>query len=643
MKNMSHLGSIAQSTNHHQELCIPGLLGAWAELSPEAIAIAAPGRSPLTYGCLHTQMEYVVKTLNESGLSLNDRVALVLPNGPEMAVAFLAVAGGATCAPLNPAYRTNEFDFYLSDLNAKALMVQSGTDSPAIAVARKRGIPIIELSPILEAEAGIFTLTCNEKSPPVNHGHAQPGDVALVLHTSGTTSRPKMVPLTQKNICTSADNIRATLQLTGNDRCLNVMPLFHIHGLIGAVLSPLGTGGSVVCTPEFYAPKFFEWLEEFRPTWYTAVPTIHQAILKDSKAQTKIIQRCPLRFVRSSSAPLPRKVAIKLESVFRAPVIESYGMTEASHQISSNPVPPCQRKSGSVGKPAGSDVAIMDESANLLPPSVTGEIVIRGDNVTSAYEYNPEANNNAFVEGWFRTGDQGFLDADGYLFITGRIKEIINRGGEKVSPAEIDGALMEHSGIRQAVALSVPHPSLGEDIAAVVVVDTPLITEPMIREYLERRLANFKIPSQVLIVDEIPRGATGKLERHRLAKRFAKQLKRESIASMSDMERKIASIYAEVLGIEQINARDNFFALGGDSLRATQVISRVSSAFHVNLSIVTLFRNPTVAELADEIAQSAEANDQTLITEILTELRALSQKDAQKILAAEMGRYPSTK
>jgi len=294
------------------EQCIHHLIAAQANRTPEAIAIAAPGRAPLTYRRLHDHIEDVVATLNAMGMGRNDRVAIVLPNGPEMAVTFIAVAAGATSAPLNPAYRANEFDFYLSDLNAKALIIQSGMDSSAIAVAQARDIPIIELSPVLEAEAGIFALRGDKRSRAARNGFSQPNDVALVLHTSGTTSRPKIVPLKQTNICTSAHNIRAALELVDTDRCLNVMPLFHIHGLMAATLSSLVAGASVICTPGFYAPKFFEWMEAFQPTWYTAVPTMHQAILARAASNREILVRCPLRFVRSSSSSLPPQVMAEL-------------------------------------------------------------------------------------------------------------------------------------------------------------------------------------------------------------------------------------------------------------------------------------------------------------------------------------------
>ncbi|MFQ5852528.1 MAG: condensation domain-containing protein, partial [Candidatus Binatia bacterium] len=597
-------------------LCIHHLLEAKAERTPDAIAIAAPGRTVLTYGRLYTQVEYVVKRLNASGVGRNDRVAIVLPNGPEMAVAFLAVAAGATSAPLNPAYRTNEFDFYLSDLNVKALIVQSGIDSPAIAVARKRGIPVIELSPVLEAEAGTFTLTSNESSHPVHHGHAQPDDVALVLHTSGTTSRPKMVPLTQSNILTSAHNIGMTLGLVEKDRCLNVMPLYHIHGLIGATLASLMAGVSIVLTPDFYASKFFDWMEEFKPTWYTAVPTMHQGILARARANRETIARSSLRFIRSSSAPLPPKVLAELEDLFKVPVIESYGMTEASHQITSNPLPPGERKVGSVGVAAGSEVAIMDEAGSFLSSGDRGEIVIRGANVTQGYDNNQAANRGAFINDWFRTGDQGYLDSDGYLFLTGRLTEMINRGGEKVSPREIDEALMDHPDIRQAAAFAVPHPSLGEDIAAAVVLrNDASVTERDIQRFAALRLADFKVPRRVMIVDEIPKEDTGKVKRIGLAQKLGlavpgqeqPEVKVEFTAPRTPLEAKLAKIWGQVLRIERVGVHDNFFHLGGDSILAAQIISRVRKAMQMELSFLIFFETPTIAGMARSVESAGQA------------------------------------
>lgn len=604
-----------------QSMCIHHIIEAQAERTPDATAIVAPERASLTYSGLRTQIVNTVRTLNGVGIGRNDRVAIVLPNGPEMAVAFLSVASGATSAPLYPAYGANEFNFYLSDLNAKALIIQSGMDSPARAVAQTRGIPIIELSPAFEAEAGTFTLTSNERSSAADSGFAPPDDMALVLHTSGTTSRPKIVPLTHVNLCTSAHNVRSAFGLSHSDRCLNVMPLFHIHGLVAAILSTLASGASVVCTSGFDASRFFTWLEAFRPTWYTAVPTMHQAILECAASNRGVIAHRPLRFIRSCSASLPPRVMAELENVFNVPVLESYGMTEATHQMTSNPLPPRQRKPGSVGVPTGPAVAIMDEADDPLPTGETGEIAIRGANVMGGYENNPEANESAFTNNWFRTGDQGFLDSDGYLFITGRIKEIINRGGEKIAPREVDEVLLDHPAVAQAVTFAVPHATLGEDVAAAVVLrEDASATEREIRELVFGRLADYKVPTQVMIVDELPKGPTGKLQRIGLAAKLASRLKAEFVAPRNLAEDGLARIWAEVLGIEQVGIYDNFFALGGDSLRATQLVSRVRAAFGVELPLTTTFREPTVA-------------DQALVIEdlLMSEIEELTEEKARRL------------
>jgi acyl-CoA synthetase (AMP-forming)/AMP-acid ligase II len=340
----------------------------------------------------------------------------------------------------------------------------------------------------------------------------------MVLHTSGTTSRPKIVPLTQANLCASARHIARTLQFAPRDCGLNIMPLFHIHGLIAGVLAPLAAGSQVFCTPGFNALKFFAWMDEAKPTWYTAVPTMHQAILTRASKNADVIARHPLRFVRSSSSSMPPQVIRELEETFHAPLIEAYGMTEATHQMASNPLPPAVRKPGSVGLPAGPEIAIMAEDGRLLPRGEVGEIVIRGPNVTAGYERNPKANAEAFTDGWFRTGDQGLMDGDGYLSLTGRLKEIINRGGEKVSPREVDEILMDHPAVAQVVCFAMPHPKLGEEVAAAVVLrEGAAVTERELQEFVARRAADFKVPKKILFMPEIPKGATGKLQRIGLA------------------------------------------------------------------------------------------------------------------------------
>jgi oxalate---CoA ligase len=508
---------------HYPADTVPALLAKGADAAP-AIGMPKAGdaaRAPLTHGGLRALAARTVADLNRFGIGRNDRVAMVLPNGPEMAAGFVAIACGATTAPLNPAYKAEEFDFYLSDLNAKALVIQQGMDSPARAVAAERNIPIIELVP--DGPAGHFTLVPASplSSETAHPGEAQAEDIALVLHTSGTTSRPKIVPLRHINVTASAYHIGESLALTPDDVCMNIMPLFHIHGLIAATLSSLAAGGAVYCTPGFNAFRFFSQFDEIQPTWYTAVPTMHQAIEGLAGRNKEIIARSRLRFIRSSSASLPPQVMDAVETAFGVPVIESYGMTEAAHQMASNPLPPKPHFSGSVGVAAGPEIGIMDEAGNILPQGDLGEIVIRGRNVTAGYENNPAANDTAFVHGWFRTGDQGYLDELGYLRLTGRLKELINRGGEKISPIEVDTILMDHACVAQALTFAMPHDKLGEEVAcAIVLREGMAATDHELRDFAGTRLAAFKVPRKIVFLTEIPKGATGKLMRIGLAEKL---------------------------------------------------------------------------------------------------------------------------
>lgn len=483
-------------------------------------AIGGPGREWMTYGGLAHLARDVSDRLRGFGINAEDRIAIVLPNGPDMATAFVTISHVATTAPLNPNYTEEEFLFYLKDLNAKALVLEMGHDGPALRAAQKLGLMIIELQP--KPAAGAFKLKCANAPSSVGEQTVTGSDVALILHTSGTTSRPKIVPLTHRNLATSAQNIAGSLNLAPDDRCLNVMPLFHIHGLLAAVSATLGAGAAIWCAPGFDALRFFAWMNEARPTWYTAVPTMHQAILARAPRNVEVIEQAHLRFLRSSSASLPAQVMKELAATFKAPVIEAYGMTEAAHQMCANPLD--LQKPGSVGIAAGPEVAVAHEKNDQLIEG-TGEVVISGANVTPGYENNRDANAKSFFNAdgkrWFRTGDQGMLDVDGYLHLTGRLKEIINRGGEKISPLEVDGILMDHPDIQQVVTFALPHPKLGEDVAAAVVLRAGAdADEQNIREFASGRLASFKVPRRVIVLSEIPKGATGKMQRIGMAEKL---------------------------------------------------------------------------------------------------------------------------
>ena len=600
---------IMENEDDSNDLTIISVIRRSAKNSPDSIAVFGLEQNALTYIQLLEQVEKVTVFLNRAGVGRGDRVATVLENGPDMAVCFLSVAAFATCAPLNPAYGFNDYDFYFSDLNSKAVILRAGEDSPARRVAQMHELPIFELESEPKSTAGVFQLTSSTSSAADTDGYSEPEDVALVLYTSGTTSRPKIVPLTNKNITSSAAHIRSTLGLNSLDRCLNVMPLFHIHGLIGALLSTISAGGSIVCTPGFNSAEFYSWIDTYKPTWYSAVPTMHQAVLAGADDHSEIIADNKLRFIRSSSASLPPSVMLSLEEKFMCPVIESYGMTEASHQMTSNPLPPKTRKAGSVGVQAGLDVAIMDPDGVLLGSGEQGEIVIQGSNVTKGYENNPDANLSAFTNNWFRTGDLGYLDEDGYLFISGRIKEMINRGGEKIAPREVDEIFLKHTQVKQAVSFAVKHPTLGEDLAtAVILSNDAKVTDQELRDYAFERLPNFKVPSRVVIVDKIPKGSTGKLQRLKLSYKLSSKMAVDYIAPRNETEIQIAKVWEKILAFDKIGVYDNFFNIGGDSLSGIQAVVEIQDYFNIKLSTDTIFRYPTIAALADYIKEKLGDN-----------------------------------
>jgi oxalate---CoA ligase len=479
-----------------------------ALLSPDARgpALLTVGGDSIDHPQLRAEVERLAQQLRAIGLGPRDRMAIVLPNGPEMALTLLAVMSVGCAAPLNPKYREDEFRFYLDDLSAAALITFAGESPAAHAAAPATTLPIEVRGSDLSIEL------VRPEGRPAAAAAARPedDDEALVLHTSGTTSRPKIVPLKQRNLHSSATNIASALQLSATDRSLEVMPLFHIHGIMAGLLAPLSAGASVVCTPGFDAFKFHRWLDDLRPTYYSAVPTMHQMVL----ARAPQPRPTSLRFVRSSSASLPGTVFDGLHALFGVPVIEAYGMTEASHQMTCNPLPPRPAKQGSVGIPTGIEVAILDAHNNTLPPGERGEVSIKGATVVDGYENNPAANEASFTAGWFRTGDEGMFDRDGYLFLTGRLKEQINRGGEKISPLEVEEVLLRHPAVAEAVTFGIPHDKLGEEVgSAVVLAKDQSTTEAELRTYLSEQLAAFKVPRKIVFVDELPKGATGKVQR----------------------------------------------------------------------------------------------------------------------------------
>jgi acyl-CoA synthetase (AMP-forming)/AMP-acid ligase II/thioesterase domain-containing protein len=589
----------------------------------ERSAIAIPESAAITFADLVAESEICALALDDLGVRRNNRVGILLPNSPATITTFIGVTSRATAAPLNPAYGAAEFEFYLADLNVKALMIDSASDSVARRVAKNHGIPVIDVPPLAAGSAEFSGLPDKRNGAVLARDPVQIDDVALVLHTSGTTSRPKIVPLTHRNILSSTENIIGTLKLSDSDRCLTIMPLFHIHGIM-VTISALLAGGQV-CPVGFDPQQFFAIVDDFKPTWYSAVPTMHQAILRIAASHRGAVERSRLRFIRSSSASLPVRVKAELEKVFNAPVIEAYGMTEAAHQMASNPLPPKEQKPGSVGLPAGPRIAIMDDRGNILSSGETGEIVIRGSNLFPGYENNQFVSAEAFSAGWFRTGDQGYFDAEGYLFLTGRLKDIINRGGEKISPAELDEVLLSHPAIEQAVTFPVPHPTLGEDVAAVVIArQGAAVSEKEIRDYIAARISGFKVPQRVLIVAEIPKGSTGKIQRRRIAEKLGlldpngTELKADSTyaALPGTLESQLVQLWEELLGVRDIGIYDNFFELGGDSLLAVQMMLRFEKLVGKRVPLATLFAGPTVSQLCHAVHSNRFGEASSLVVEL---------------------------
>lgn len=485
--------------------------------SSSSTAIAVTGGGPqITYDQLREQVDLLTAYLKQLGIRRSDRVAIALPNGLEIIVSFLAAATAGTAAPLNPAYKLDEFRFYLEDTGSRALIVPPRSADVARTAAGDRAI-IIEVETDSEGRVRFSA----EGSKIADSIVPALDDIALVLHTSGTTSRPKRVPLSHGNLLSSARTVAETYRLTPEDVSLCVMPLFHVHGLVASTLATLYSGGTVAVAPRFNPLSFWGCVSDHRATWYSAVPTIHQVLLSRTKPGSRPAGAENLRFVRSCSAPLPALMMADLEERFGVPVVEAYGMTEAAHQMASNHLPPGARKPGSVGSETGISMTILDEQGNAVPAGGKGEVAIKGASVFSGYEENAEANAASFTNGWFRTGDEGVLDRDGFLTLAGRIKELINRAGEKISPREVDETLLAHASVSEAVCFAIPDRVYGEEVAAAVVLKGSA-TQSELMAHCKSRLADFKVPRVIYIVDTIPRTATGKVQRRNVAAEILK-------------------------------------------------------------------------------------------------------------------------
>lgn len=572
----------------------------------KAPALVVPNGTALSYDGLLLEVERTVAALASAGIGRGTRVAMSFPNGADALVLTLALMAGAACVPMNPALDPFTCDSLLRKLRVTALIAPEGAETPAVATARLLGLQLLRLVPRRDGVAGAFDLSTEAPCKPVVQAWPPSHDVAMLFQTSGTTAQPKTVPLTQAQV-----TARSRAQpIDSGDVCLFVPPMYTAGAMAHSMLSPLAAGARIGFPRGPGEVALLDALEALGVTYFCANPAVFASLLE--RLAERPSNRFPtLRFIRSSGSALTSALQLRVEEAFRVPVIQGYGISEVG-TIAGNPLPPGRRKHGSVGLSVGPEIAIAGESGERLSSNMTGEIVVRSSGVTSGYENDPGADRGAFRDGWFRTGDLGHLDEDGYLFVTGRIKEIINRGGFKVSPAEVDAALLRHPDVLDAAAFGVDHPTLGEDVAAAVVTrDHGKISPQQLREFALEHLAAYKVPSTIVFVPALPKNAARKTDRRALARNLESALCRGFVPPRNTQEEFVATLFAQVLGVDRVGANDNFFDLGGDSLRGMRVITRVNQALGSNLVVASLFRWPTVADFAAAITAGGLAQDRS--------------------------------
>jgi oxalate---CoA ligase len=568
-----------------------------ASQAPDETALLAPDNPAVSCREIWSASVEIGNALEDAGICRGTVAGLALPDGPDFLAGFFGIARVAACAPLNPTMPPAELEVRLSELGVRALVVES-FDSPLAGPARARGIPVVEYRRGQVRVEGRL----KERKRHVAE------DVLLVLQTSATTGQPKVVPISTSTLNAMGRNSARCLELTAQDRFLSLMPLFHLQGLLSCLIQ-IGCGGQVIAAAGFDAKHFVSWMEQYRPTWYTAGPSLHRsivALLRDRREKVP----ASLRFVRSIGAAMPAELMAEIEDALGVPVLEGYGLTEAG-AVTGSPFPPHPRKPGSAGRSTGAEFAILDAQGVAVPAGVEGEICVRGACVIQGYLGDPEANRQAFAGGWFRTGDLGKVDTDGYLFVTGRIKEIINRGGEKILPQEIDSVLKAHPAVLEAAAFAIPHPSLGEDVAAAVVLNPGAeASEAELRTHAGSRLAAFKVPRRIFIRLEIPRSTTGKPQRHLLFE----QIRPPFVQPSTSAEHTVAKIWSEILKLDRIGVDDDFFTVGGDSLSASIMMLEVERVAGGAIAAGDFLSQPTIRTLARLLEETAGRGDPALLT-----------------------------
>ncbi|WP_343058309.1 AMP-binding protein [Microvirga mediterraneensis] len=576
-----------------------------AALHPEQPAIISSRFPPLGYGDLHLQLDEFRSQLRRGGFTCGDRIGVLMPNGPEAVLAILGVACSATAVPFDPRQTPEELNGKLEALHLDALLVLRDGFPEASSIAAQRNLTIIEAAPVEDGRLGL-TLVLPTSTSPAPEGDPTPDTPAFILQTSGTTAQPKLIPFTHANMLAAAARLKIWFGLTCRDRCLSVSPPFYSHGLKVTVFTPLLSGGSIAIPADPTAVDLPEWFDGLRPTWYSAGPALHRAVLDQAKGTDNIQSMHTLRFVVSGGAPLPGGVREALQNALGIPVLEHYGLSEAA-QIAANLPPPGLNRPGTCGRPWPGTVMIAGEDGNKLPPGEQGEVWVRGPTLTSGYLGAPGINRDAFVDGWFRTGDLGSLDKDGFLLLHGRLAEVINRGGEKIAPAEIDAALLSHPAVAEAASFAVPHPRLGEDVAAAVVLRPEASATPSdLRRFLQDKLTSFKIPRRIEIRDQLPKGVTGKIQRRRLAEAASADGKTSVSSHPRNLEADLLQLWRRLLGSETLTIDDDFFESGGDSLLATGMLIEAERLVGRRIPETIMFEAATIRQIVATLTAEPE-------------------------------------
>jgi acyl-CoA synthetase (AMP-forming)/AMP-acid ligase II/thioesterase domain-containing protein len=575
-------------------------LARWADEKAHAPAVVGAGVPAVTFQVLVKRIAAVAQVLRAAGVRPGDVVAVAMPVGPDFLATLLGALEVAAGAPLDWQLTEAEFRSRLTLLKACVLLVSSSTDGYAAVVAHSLGIPVVELDSDTDGTLAVARRPMRAQE-----------NCAMVMQTSGTTGEPKLVPLTHTNLRAMCASVQNGLAIHAEDRYMSIMPLHHVLGFVCA-LGQLTAGGTVACTG-FDALMFRAWIEELNPTWYAAGPVLQRAILEIAKQDPGPFRKSRLRFVRCGSGAGSPALLNDLERVLQVDVIDGYGLTEVG--CAANTPPGLPRKTGSVGRAIGPEIAIMHARGDLLPTGSEGEIVLRGDAVMEGYLDAEEANREVFLHGWFRTGDLGRMDREGDLFITGRIKEVINRGGETISPVEIDHAMAEHPGIARAASFAVPHPTLGDDIvAAVVLRPGARAVASQIRNFLAERLSRSKVPGRIWFVESIPLNANGKPLRNALRTQFQTgaqaQESPESPApedeSTALLRHRVGAVWMRVLNTDMPGSEDNFFAMGGDSLSAARLFALLGSELQIDEAppdLAAFLDSPTFFHLVQVVAK----------------------------------------